>query len=244
MKKPLDWYHSLIYANKERSEYTMEEKGSLDELLYQMYMKAHDLDGLNMSNSVKVLNVAYYLAVAIYNTPHVEEENKMDSRTSSSARKILAEEHNGECNQVSPADVFLVRWMSWAILALQKEKPAGLESFLNKYKQDISWKEDDYYDEDGEIWSQCSFITEIPKMVEQMGDKRFETDLAPNALHCVHFGDGMWTGELSNLTFEEMEQLLTFYRRKDDQHALLQWAWGMECKLAPKPSSSADDLPF
>ena len=40
MKKPLDWYHSLIYANKERSEYTMEEKGSLDELLYQMYMKA------------------------------------------------------------------------------------------------------------------------------------------------------------------------------------------------------------
>ena len=68
MKKLFDWHHSLVYADKSRSEYNMDEEGSLDNLLYQMYMMAHDCEGLLMSNAVKALNTAYYLAVAIYNT--------------------------------------------------------------------------------------------------------------------------------------------------------------------------------
>lgn len=78
MKNPFDWHHSLLYADKSREEYTMEKKGTLDHLLYQMYMVAHDCDGLFMSNSVKALNTAYYLAVGLYNIQHVEEENQMN----------------------------------------------------------------------------------------------------------------------------------------------------------------------
>lgn len=245
MKKPLDWNHHLIYADKEREKYTMEKKGSLDELLHQMYMKAHALDGLNMSNSVKALNVAYYLAVAIYNTPHVEEENKIDFRTLSSARNILAEEHDGDGKQVSTADVFLVRWMSWAILTLQREKPAGLDAFLDKYQTDIGWDDDKYFDNDGELWNQCCFITEIRKMVERMGDTRFDSDLLPNALPSMYFKDGMWKAEISKLDFGEMEQLLSFYRSKEAQRALLKWAQEMDNKFTPKKDFfKDDDLPF
>ena len=59
MKKLFDWHHSLVYGDKSRSEYNMDEEGSLDNLLYQMYMMAHDCEGLLMSNAVKALNTAY-----------------------------------------------------------------------------------------------------------------------------------------------------------------------------------------
>lgn len=88
MKNPFDWHHSLLYADKSREEYTMEKEGTLDHLLYQMYMVAHDCDGLFMSNSVKALNTAYYLAVGLYNIQHVEEENQMNGLVAKKRRKF------------------------------------------------------------------------------------------------------------------------------------------------------------
>ena len=131
MKQMFDWERNLIYRDKVRTEYTMDEVGTLDELLYRMYMVAHDLGGLNMRDAVKALNVAYYLAVAIYNTPHVEETNGMNQLTLQIAEDILGEEHPESGSYgVSEADVLLVRWMSLVILKLQRNKPKGLDRFL------------------------------------------------------------------------------------------------------------------
>lgn len=223
MKNPFDWHHSLLYADKSREEYTMEKEGTLDHLLYQMYMVAHDFDGLNMSSAVKALNTAYYLAVAIYNTPHVEESNNVDIRTYNRVRDILAEEHPEGWRKVTHADVFLVRWLTWAILKLQLFKPAGLEIFLGKFQKMIGWN-DDRDGDDQELWSTCSFILKFPEMVEALESSRFESDLNPNALWAFCLPDYLWKAEISSLSFDEIEQLLRHYRSKADQEALLDWS--------------------
>lgn len=118
MIKPFEWHHCLLYGDKQRENYTMEEKETLDEFLYRMYMVAHDCDGLFMSNSVKALNTAYYLAVGLYNIQHVEEENQMNGLVAKKAQEVLGEEHGGDTCRVSHADMFLVSWMALAILKL------------------------------------------------------------------------------------------------------------------------------
>lgn len=228
MKQPFYWHHNLLYAEKSREAYTMEEEGTLDHLLYRIYMLAHDCDGLNISDAVKALNTAYYLAVALYNTTHVEECNRMEALTRSKAQEILMEEHKMDKLNVTPADLFLVRWMAWAILKMQKTKPAGLDVFLEKYQQDISWNDDFYYDENGKIARQCSFVYQIPKMVEQMGDVKFDTDLQPNAKNPFFMSDELWIKQIKNLEIVEMEQLLRHYRTIDDQLSLLYYSQNEE----------------
>lgn len=236
MKNPFDWHHSLLYADKSREEYTMEKEGTLDHLLYQMYMVAHDSDGLNMSSAVKALNTAYYLAVAIYNTPHVEEKNNVGNLTYRRVRDILAEEHSEKWNDVTEADIFLVRWMAWAILRLQSSKPAGLDSFLDKFKSLIAWDEDRYgyvRDDYGDFfeqehiksvrkqWLKCAFVEELPGMMEEVGDVKFDTDLQPNARIALAISDEVWKNQIRDLEFEELEQLLRHYRTIDEQLMLL-----------------------
>lgn len=223
MKNPFDWHHSLLYADKSREEYTMEKEGTLDHFLYQMYMLAHDYDGLNMSSAVKALNTAYYLAVAIYNTPHAEESNNVDVQTYRRVRLILGEEHPRGWRDVKPADIFLVRWMAWAILKLQSSKPIGLDAFLNKFEEMIGWN-DDRDGDDQEIWTTCSFILKFPKMIETLENSSFESDLKPNAMWAFSLSDNLWKDEISGLKFEEMEQLLRQYRSQLDQLALLDWS--------------------
>ena len=201
----------------------MEKEGTLDHLLYQMYMVAHDCDGLNMSSAVKALNTAYYLAVAIYNTPHAEESNNVDIRTYNRVREILAEEHSEGWRKVTPADVFLVRWMTWAILKLQSFKPVGLDIFLGKFQKMIGWN-DDRDGDDQEIWSMCSFILEFPEMVEALEGSSFASDLMPNALSPFSISDQVWKDHISGLEYEEMEQLLEHYRTMEDQFFLIGWA--------------------
>ena len=78
-----------------------------------------------------------------------------------------------------------------------------------------------------------------------MGDTRFDSDLLPNALPSMYFKDGMWKAEISKLDFGEMEQLLSFYRSKEAQRALLQWVQEMDNKFTPKKDFfKDDDLPF
>ena len=236
MKNPFDWHHSLLYADKSREEYTMEKEGTLDHLLYQMYMVAHDYDGLNMSSAVKALNTAYYLAVAIYNTPHAEESNNVGTLTYRRVRDILAEEHSDTWGDVTEADIFLVRWMAWAILRLQSSKPAGLDSFLDKFKSLIAWDEDRYgyvRDDYGDFfeqehiksvrkqWLKCAFVEELPGMMEEVGDVKFDTDLQPNARIALAISDEVWKNQIRDLEFEELEQLLRHYRTIDEQLMLL-----------------------
>lgn len=243
MKNPFDWHHSLLYADKSREEYTMEKEGTLDHLLYQMYMVAHDSDGLNMSSAVKALNTAYYLAVAIYNTPHVEEKNNVGNLTYRRVRDILAEEHSENWNDVTEADIFLVRWMAWAILRLQSSKPAGLDSFLDKFKSLIAWDEDRYgyvRDDYGDFfeqkhiksvrkqWLKCAFVRDFPGMIEEMEDVKFDTDLQPNAIFPYAISDEMWLNQIGKLEFDEMEQLLRHYRTIDDQLKLLELSHNIE----------------
>ena len=243
MKNPFDWHHSLLYADKSREEYTMEKEGTLDHLLYQMYMVAHDSDGLNMSSAVKALNTAYYLAVAIYNTPHVEEKNNVGKLTYGRVSDILAEEHPKGCVDVSEADIFLVRWMAWAILKLQSAKPTGLDAFLDKFKSLIAWDEDRYsYVRDDysdlfeqehiksvrEQWLECAFVRDFPGMIEEMEDVKFDTDLQPNAIFPYAISDEMWLNQIGKLEFDEMEQLLRHYRTIDDQLKLLELSHNIE----------------
>ncbi len=239
MKNPFDWHHSLLYADKSREEYTMEKEGTLDHLLYQMYMVAHDSDGLNMSSAIKALNTAYYLAVAIYNTPHVEEKNNVGKLTYGRVRDILAEEHPKGCVDVSEADIFLVRWMAWAILKLQSAKPTGLDAFLDKFKSLIAWDEDrysyvrddygDFFEQEHiksvrEQWLECAFVRNFPKMVEEVGDVKFYTDLQPNAQLPDLIPEKIFEEQIKGLSYEEIEQLLTHYRSKKYQLVLLEFA--------------------
>ena len=236
MKNPFDWHHSLLYADKSREEYTMEKEGTLDHLLYQMYMVAHDYDGLNMSSAVKALNTAYYLAVAIYNTPHAEESNNVGTLTYRRVRDILAEEHSDTWGDVTEADIFLVRWMTWAILKLQSSKPAGLDAFLDKFKSLIAWDENRYSNVDDSYgdffgkehvksmekqWMKCAFVEELPGMMEEVGDVKFDTDLQPNARIALAISDEVWKNQIRDFEFEELEQLLRHYRTIDEQLMLL-----------------------
>lgn len=189
-----------------------------------------------MSSAVKALNTAYYLAVAIYNTPHVEEKNNVGNLTYRRVRDILAEEHSEKWNDVTEADIFLVRWMAWAILRLQSSKPAGLDSFLDKFKSLIAWDEDRYgyvRDDYGDFfeqehiksvrkqWLKCAFVEELPGMMEEVGDVKFDTDLQPNARIALAISDEVWKNQIRDLEFEELEQLLRHYRTIDEQLMLL-----------------------
>lgn len=224
MIKPFEWHHCLLYGDKQREDYTMEEKGTLDEFLYRMYMLAHDCNGLDMSNSVKALNTAYYLAVALYNTPHVEEENNVDVLVGNKAREILGEEHPKESCWYSTAGVYLVKWMALAILKLQQNKPYGFGLFLDKFQELIGWDADiNVYDEDGEIKKSCRFIFQFPKMIEQMGNTRFVSDLRPSAALASDIPFSVWNNQIRWLRFEDIEQLLTHYRTPKDQLAFLDW---------------------
>lgn len=236
MKKTFEWHHSLLYADKSREEYTMEKEGTLDHFLYQMYMVAHDCNGLDMSNAVKALNTAYYLAVALYNTPYVEEENNVSLLVSKKAIEILGEEHLGEPYWSSHAGVFLVKWMALAILRLQQNKPSGLDMFLDKFQELIGWDTDiNLYDEDGEIKRSCSFIFQFPKMIEQMGKMKFVSDLRPSAALASDIPYSVWEDQVRRLGLEEMEQLLSHYRTIEDQLAFLDWCRTKEDWYLPFP---------
>lgn len=245
MKNPFDWHHSLLYADKSREEYTMEKKGTLDHLLYQMYMVAHDCDGLFMSNSVKALNTAYYLAVGLYNIQHVEEENQMNGLVAKKAQEVLGEEHGGDTCRVSHADMFLVSLMALAILKLQHKKPAGLDVFLDKFQRQICWHDDDFAYDDGEIWNQCRFLLEFPKMLEQMRNMKFDSDLKPNAVLPLLIPDKVWSNQVLSLCQQDIEHLLTHYRTKEDQHAFVNILKGkMQVPPPLNGKSDVDDLPF
>ena len=240
MKNLFDWHHSLVYGDKSRSEYNMDEEGSLDNLLYQMYMMAHDCEGLLISNAVKALNTAYYLAVAIYNTPHVEERNRMDFLISMRINEILAEEHDGEQRHVTLADSCLVSWMIYAILKLQVNKPAGLEAFLESYLNIITWS-GEVYDDNTEEWKQCRFVFDFPKLLKNNGERPFDSDLRPNGMFCSSFTDRFWKKEIAELSFEEIECLMKFNRDKSSQMALLNWILAMSEKYPANSRFNNED---
>lgn len=240
MIKPFEWHHCLLYGDKKREEYTMEEKGTLDEFLYRMYMVAHDCDGLFMSNAVKALNAAYYLAVALYNTPHVEEVNHIDVLVKEKVSEILQEEHHMYDQwKISLADLSLVEWMALAILKLQREKPAGMDVFLDKFQQQISWNGDFFGYDDGEIGEKCRFLLEFPKMIEQMGDERFDSDLRPDAAFPSDIPDFVWT-YIGLLGLEDIELLLRNYRTEVDQLAFLDYCRKGESWYVPPFSSEKE----
>lgn len=237
MKNLFDWHHSLVYGDKSRSEYHMDEEGSLDNLLYQMYMMAHDCEGLLMSNAVKALNTAYYLAVAIYNSPHVEEQNRMDFLISMRINEILAEEHEGEQKHVTLADSCLVSWMMYAILKLQVNKPVGLDIFLDSYLKSITWS-GEVYDNTTEERKQCRFVFDFPKLLKDNEYCVFDSDLRPDANFSYGFTDGFWKKEIAELSIEELECLMRFNRDKGSQMALLDWIQTMSEKY---PADSCFD---
>lgn len=237
MKQMFDWDRNLVYRDKVRTEYTMDEEGTLDELLYRMYMVAHDLGGLNMRDAVKALNVAYYMAVAIYNTPHVEETNGMNQLTLQIAENILGEEHlESGSYGVSEADVLLVRWMSLVILKLQRNKPKGLDRFLKKYYSDIiSGKDNNEFD--SEKFVQCGFSGKFYEMMKELENVSYDSDLHTNPVQ-VMFLSSLTRLQLKNLSLAEVEQVLRFYRTKEDQLSFLAF---LKEEYIPE---SVSNLPF
>lgn len=55
MNNLLEWNHNQVDSDKNRSEYEMDEEGSLDNLLYRMYMEIPGLESQDISRIVKIL---------------------------------------------------------------------------------------------------------------------------------------------------------------------------------------------
>lgn len=75
-----------------------------------------------------------------------------------------------------------------------------------------------------EQWLECAFVRNFPKMVEEVGDVKFYTDLQPNAQLPDLIPEKIFEEQIKGLSYEEIEQLLTHYRSKKYQLVLLEFA--------------------
>lgn len=230
MKKPFEWHHSLLYADKPLEAYTISEKGSLDELLYRMYRSAHNLKGIMIAPS-KAFNIAYYLAVAVYRTPHMGVDDWTVDCVRAVVSKVRIMLCDGGRKNCTTSEIYLVNWMVWTILTLQERKPEGLEVFLDKYRQKISWMGGW---REGAEWERCRFVKQFSEMVKIV-DGRFNTDLDPCPLSPSSITDELWSSELQILDSNEFLQFLCFYRTQKEQKILIDMAYNKHMeKITPQ----------
>lgn len=237
MKKPFEWYHNLYYGEKKSlSDFDTKNPCSLDCLLKQMFMKAHDEGKLKMKNSLPALNAAYYVAVCLMNTEGIGEsiELELDDEIDLAIKTIWGESYNRHSSPLSHVicpwgERMLIRWMSFAILFLQEKHSHEMNVFLKMYKVRLSLIE---YD-DGLIklddWGKYRYLFDLPGMIEQW-KYRYTTDFRPHPMHPSCYDDDIWDNYVREYNYDELECQLTLFRTKGEQMAFLNWALVQSCR--------------
>ncbi len=217
----IDLHPSLLYRDKTREEYTMRQEDTLDNVLLKMYRKVQKFGEMKIKDAVTAINAAYRIAVALYNTPYLDELNGAYGKMRHIADEAVPKE-NGR--HQSHHDAFLVCYMVWAILSLQKTKPVGMEDFLKDIMDNLKHEEYEYIQwavQDGDDY--FDFFEELSPLVTEDSSPAFETDLAPDPTPVRYLADSVWDAHVRSYTRNDFEQLLSLYRTKEEQHALLDW---------------------
>lgn len=230
MKKPFEWYHNLYYGEKRSlSDFDTKNPKSLDCLLMQMFMKAHDEGKLKMKNPLPALNAAYYVAVCLMNTEGIDEsdELELDDDIDEAIRIIWREDylrHSPPFSHISCPYVerMLIRWMVYAILFLQEKYSHKMDIFLKMFKVRLLSVKYDVELIKPEDWEKYKFLFDLPIIIEQW-KYRYTTDFHPHPMNPSGYDDIMWF-YVMDYEYDELECQLTFFRTKKEQMAFLDWA--------------------
>lgn len=221
----------FVYAGK--GNYDEYEHSGLNLFLENMYKKAMNEGVLEMKTPLKAFNTAYYLAVSLYNTPHLNLCN-MDREINKSIadifrRKMSFFDYANDGNRSFPSslkyffvDELLVRWFVYAILYLQKNKTEEMNEFLQLYVRKLKVCSSAYSREFRGIMN-VGFLFEFQGMIEN-SEERYTTDLYPLMMTNVLEGEKCdWSPVVRGYDEHTILQLFSHFRTKEEQHTFLDW---------------------
>ena len=234
MKEAFDIPSRLVYPFKQSyDEYKHE---GLNLFLEKMYKVALREGYLEFKDPVQAFNTAYYIASALYATPH------LDLRVMTKEVDYALRAHLSIDNSTIPfppgfpsskarlplTHEMLVRWMVYAILFLQDSKTEAMDEYLEGYRMRLQqWGAEVYEGNEEEI----GFVGNFPDMIDSCNE-RFHTDLYPN-IKVDQLNESDWKNTISKYDEQTIDLLMTFFRTKEEQHAFLDWMYKLD-----------DDLPF
>lgn len=234
MKEAFDIPSRLVYPFKQSyDEYKHE---GLNLFLEKMYKVALREGYLEFKDPVQAFNTAYYIASALYATPH------LDLRVMTKEVDYALRAHLSIDNSTIPfppgfpssnarlplTHAMLVRWMVYAILFLQDSKTEAMEEYLEGYRMRLLQLGTEVYEGNEE---EIDFVGEFPGMIDSCNE-RFHTDLYPN-IKVAQLNESDWKNTISKYDEQTIDLLMTFFRTKEEQHAFLDWMYDKD-----------DDLPF
>lgn len=224
----------LVYPFKQSyDEYKHE---GLNLFLEKMYKVALRESYLEFKDPVLAFNTAYYIASALYATPH------LDLRVMTKEVSYALRAHLSIDNSTIPfppgfpspnarlplAHEMLVRWMVYAILFLQDSKTEAMDEYLEGYRMRLQQLRTEVYEGNEE---KIEFVGKFPGMIDSCNE-RFHTDLYPN-IKVAQLNESDWKNTISKYDVQTIDLLMTFFRTKEEQHAFLDWMYKLD-----------DDLPF
>lgn len=232
MIEPFDVPCHFIYRAK--TSYSEYPKGGINAFLERMYKVALQSGTLQMEKPLPAFNAAYYMATALNNVPEINLRN-MNGIIEKHLDSYLA---SPDDYSVPDSDHILCLWMTYALLYLQSNPSEEMKEFLFGFHNHLKWKIDNANTKE---WVQYPFAGQLSKMIDECNES-FLIDLYPSAQKVCDFESYDWNFLINKISQEDFEQLLTFYRTKQEQHELLDAACQL---LKPTPNfDSIDDLPF
>lgn len=234
MKEAFDIPSRLVYPFKQSyDEYKHE---GLNLFLEKMYKVALREGYLEFKDPVLAFNTAYYIASALYATPHLDLR-VMTKEVSYALRAHLSIDNStipfppgfpSSKARLPLTHAMLVRWMVYAILFLQDSMTEAMNEYLEGYRMRLEQLGTEVYEGNEE---EIDFVGKFPGMIDSCNE-RFHTDLYPN-IKVAQLNESDWKNTISKYDEQTIDLLMTFFRTKEEQHAFLDWMYKLD-----------DDLPF